>query len=170
MKQSIYCSHSAIRTYRLIVTVTVRIASFLPYYLHLSQSNASHSSYIWLDFSEKPYYYADEPKMINGSRGRFVEVYVNDDYSSFPTRRNLFRPCQTRRPLPPNGWSTDICILSLRTRSMICKASKSQACLDSRNSRLSLSGATLVVCAGKRFANLCLHRNLEVELELRLGS
>lgn len=35
---------------------------------------------LWLDFSAKPYYYPLEPKLFNGSNGRFVELYVNDDY------------------------------------------------------------------------------------------
>ena len=35
---------------------------------------------LWLDFSAKPYYAADEPNMCNGYRGKFVEVYVNDEY------------------------------------------------------------------------------------------
>jgi len=35
---------------------------------------------LWLDFSAKPYYIDAKPKVCNGSRGRFVEVYVNDSY------------------------------------------------------------------------------------------
>ena len=35
---------------------------------------------LWLDFSAKPYYQPLEPKMVNGCNGRFVELYVNDDY------------------------------------------------------------------------------------------
>lgn len=35
---------------------------------------------LWLDFSSKPYYSAQEPKLCNGYRGKFVEVYVNDRY------------------------------------------------------------------------------------------
>lgn len=33
---------------------------------------------LWLEFSRKPWYYAQEPKMVNGYRGKMVEVYVND--------------------------------------------------------------------------------------------
>ena len=36
---------------------------------------------LWLDFSTKPYYYDVEPKMCNGYNGKFVEVYVNDEYN-----------------------------------------------------------------------------------------
>lgn len=36
---------------------------------------------LWLDFSAKPSYYNVEPKMCNGYRGKFVEVYVNDEYN-----------------------------------------------------------------------------------------
>lgn len=35
---------------------------------------------LWLDFSQKPYHSEKEPKAINGTRGRFVEVYVNGGY------------------------------------------------------------------------------------------
>lgn len=35
---------------------------------------------LWLAFSRKPYHHALEPKSINGYRGRYVEVYVNDQY------------------------------------------------------------------------------------------
>lgn len=33
---------------------------------------------LWLEFSSKPWYQNMEPKMINGYRGKMVEVYVND--------------------------------------------------------------------------------------------
>lgn len=33
---------------------------------------------LWLEFSRKPWYQSLEPKMINGYRGKMVEVYVND--------------------------------------------------------------------------------------------
>jgi len=33
---------------------------------------------LWLEFSRKPWYYADEPKLINGYRGHMVEVYWNN--------------------------------------------------------------------------------------------
>ncbi len=36
---------------------------------------------LWLDFSTKPYYYDTEPKMCNGYNGKFVEVYVNNEYN-----------------------------------------------------------------------------------------
>lgn len=29
----------------------------------------------------KPYYYADEPKMVNGTRGNYIEVFCNDSYN-----------------------------------------------------------------------------------------
>jgi hypothetical protein len=35
---------------------------------------------LWNDFSAKPYYYAKEPKMVNGTRGHFVEVLLNGKY------------------------------------------------------------------------------------------
>lgn len=33
---------------------------------------------LWLEFSRKPWYYDQEPKLVNGYRGKMVEVYVND--------------------------------------------------------------------------------------------
>ena len=36
---------------------------------------------LWLDFSAKPYYANTEPKMCNGYRGKFVEVFVNNEYN-----------------------------------------------------------------------------------------
>lgn len=39
------------------------------------------STDFWLDFSTKPYYAVNEPKMINGTRGKFVEVFLNDSYN-----------------------------------------------------------------------------------------
>ncbi len=36
---------------------------------------------LWLDFSTKPYYQNMEPKMCNGYKGKFVEVYVNESYN-----------------------------------------------------------------------------------------
>lgn len=35
---------------------------------------------LWLDFSRPPYHQGLEPKAVNGYRGRFVEVFANDDY------------------------------------------------------------------------------------------
>ncbi len=39
------------------------------------------STDLWNEFSTKPYYGALEPKMVNGTRGHFVEVFVNDSYN-----------------------------------------------------------------------------------------
>ena len=39
------------------------------------------STDFWLDFSTRPYYASQEPNMINGTRGRFVEVFLNDTYN-----------------------------------------------------------------------------------------
>jgi hypothetical protein len=36
------------------------------------------STDLWNDFAVKPYFYESEPKLINGTRGRFVEVFLND--------------------------------------------------------------------------------------------
>ena len=38
------------------------------------------STDLWNDFSTKPYYYIFQPKLINGTRGQFVEVFLNDAY------------------------------------------------------------------------------------------
>ena len=38
------------------------------------------STDLWNDFSAKPYFYSSEPKLINGTRGNFVEVFINDAY------------------------------------------------------------------------------------------
>lgn len=38
------------------------------------------STDFWLDFSARPYYANDEPDMLNGTRGRFVEAFVGDRY------------------------------------------------------------------------------------------
>lgn len=35
---------------------------------------------LWNDFARKPYYYADEPEVNTGVRGKVVEVYLNDEY------------------------------------------------------------------------------------------
>ena len=35
---------------------------------------------LWLDFATQPYYYDQEPKLVNGTHGQFVEVYVNGAY------------------------------------------------------------------------------------------
>jgi len=39
------------------------------------------STDLWNDFSVKPYFGALEPNMVNGTRGHFVEVFVNDSYN-----------------------------------------------------------------------------------------
>jgi len=39
------------------------------------------STDLWNDFSTRPYYAASEPKMINGTRGHFVEVFLNNSYN-----------------------------------------------------------------------------------------
>jgi hypothetical protein len=36
------------------------------------------STDLWNDFAVKPYFYDSEPKLVNGTRGRFVEVFLND--------------------------------------------------------------------------------------------
>lgn len=36
---------------------------------------------LWNDFSVKPYYSTLEPAMINGTRGHYVEVFINDSYN-----------------------------------------------------------------------------------------
>lgn len=36
---------------------------------------------LWLDASRKPYHQASEKKAVNGSRGHYVEVYVNGQYN-----------------------------------------------------------------------------------------
>jgi hypothetical protein len=38
------------------------------------------STDFWNDFATKPYWFTSEPKMINGTRGQFVEVFLNDSY------------------------------------------------------------------------------------------
>ena len=35
---------------------------------------------LWMDYSAKPWYAANEPAMQNGANGRFVELHVNGDY------------------------------------------------------------------------------------------
>ena len=39
------------------------------------------STDLWLDFSTKPYHASLKPKMINGTRGRFVELFLNGHYA-----------------------------------------------------------------------------------------
>jgi len=39
------------------------------------------STDFWLDFSTPPYYASQEPNMVNGTRGHFVEVFLNDSYN-----------------------------------------------------------------------------------------
>lgn len=38
------------------------------------------STDLWNDFSTKPYHYANEPKALSGTRGRFVELVLNGQY------------------------------------------------------------------------------------------
>ena len=38
------------------------------------------STDLWNDFSVKPYFYSSEPNLVNGTRGSFVEVFINDAY------------------------------------------------------------------------------------------
>jgi len=38
------------------------------------------STDFWLDFSTRPYYANQEPDLVNGTRGHFVEVFLNDSY------------------------------------------------------------------------------------------
>ena len=35
---------------------------------------------LWNDFSQEPYYFAQEPKAMTGTRGQFVELILNDEY------------------------------------------------------------------------------------------
>ena len=39
------------------------------------------STDLWNDYSVKPYWGDKEPNMVNGTRGHFVEVFVNDSYN-----------------------------------------------------------------------------------------
>ena len=39
------------------------------------------STDLWNNFSTRPYYAVNEPDMINGTRGKFVEVFLNDSYN-----------------------------------------------------------------------------------------
>jgi len=39
------------------------------------------STDLWNEFSTRPYYAASEPDMVNGTRGNFVEVFINDSYN-----------------------------------------------------------------------------------------
>lgn len=38
------------------------------------------STDLWNEFSTKPYFFSQEPKAINGTHGKFVEVFVNNAY------------------------------------------------------------------------------------------
>ena len=38
------------------------------------------STDLWNGFSVKPYHYSSEPDLVNGTRGNFVEVFINDAY------------------------------------------------------------------------------------------
>lgn len=38
------------------------------------------STDLWNDFARKPYWSVQEPELVNGTRGRFVEVFLNDAY------------------------------------------------------------------------------------------
>ena len=39
------------------------------------------STDLWNDFSARPYFAVNEPDMVNGTRGNFVEVFINDSYN-----------------------------------------------------------------------------------------
>lgn len=49
---------------------------------------------LWLDFSAKPYYVSEEPKMVNGCRNREVEVFVNNEYRGI---YNLMEPLDRKQ-------------------------------------------------------------------------
>lgn len=39
------------------------------------------STDLWNDFSARPYYAVNEPDMVNGTRGNFIELFINDSYN-----------------------------------------------------------------------------------------
>lgn len=49
-------------------------------YIDPSRMRNRVSTDLWNDFAVKPYFYESEPELINGTRGRFVEVFINDAY------------------------------------------------------------------------------------------
>lgn len=49
-------------------------------YVDLSRIRNRVSTDLWNDFSTPPAYFAQEPKAVNGTRGRFVEVLLNGAY------------------------------------------------------------------------------------------
>lgn len=50
-------------------------------YIDPSRMRNRVSTDLWNDFSTRPYYAVQEPKMINGTRGHFVEVFMDDQYA-----------------------------------------------------------------------------------------
>jgi len=49
--------------------------------IDLSRMRNRVSTDLWNDFSVKPYYGTKEPNMVNGTRGHYVEVFLNDSYN-----------------------------------------------------------------------------------------
>jgi len=49
-------------------------------YIDLARMRNRVSTDLWNDFSTPPYYATSEPDMINGTRGGFVEVFLNNSY------------------------------------------------------------------------------------------
>lgn len=49
--------------------------------IDLSRMRNRVSTDLWNDFSVKPYYAKQEPNMVNGTRGNYVEVFLNDSYN-----------------------------------------------------------------------------------------
>lgn len=50
-------------------------------YIDMSRTRNRVSTDLWNDFSAEPYYKAQEPKLVNGTRGQFVEVLLNGEYN-----------------------------------------------------------------------------------------
>lgn len=67
---------------------------------------------LWLDCSVKPYYYAQEPKSVNGCHVRLVELFVNDEYRGVyslmePVDRKQLKLKKYKKGVKGCLWKTD---------------------------------------------------------------
>lgn len=90
------------------------------------------STDLWNDYSVKPYWWEQEPSMVNGTRGHYVEVFVNDSYNGLycmtekVDRKQLnlkkFKPATSYTPViqrgalyKADGWSLEILMGNTKT-------------------------------------------------------
>ncbi len=58
---------------------------------------------LWNDFAHKPYYFGQEPKALSGTRGQFVELYLNGQYRGI----YCLTECVDRKQMKLKKYATD---------------------------------------------------------------